>query len=545
MRLLFITACTGPVARTALLGLSSLVLTACGGSLSATDPALPGGVPDAVPTSGAYTWVLKPTGAASAPRYGLSLIHPTAPTIEQVIEPASAALTDVKLLSAGALDIGAARVTDLRPQALLYLAAGDLRQVPLVANGNAPQGRVQRAQAINLCRFLVDGQDHVQVFNSRFIVSTAGSDGRCDSADDGFAEVSFSATGLPKVNPGNGAAPLALARDPVSLAPRAWVYANRVEFWATGTANAVSTVLRAAGQTAFSSVLLATPRNALADDGERLNLLEFRNDVSVGVRALDSASTAGGAWVAVGLDADSYFVYRNTGPSTASLWTLLRIDRVSGLPTVLASGNGVLSNASLGEQRLYATVLGSQRNRLWSVNKKGVPVVQTLEDTATSTYSVVQTSGQTAHQLFRVAGLGSDNVSYAVEMIDETGARLYATNVGGYPLSALPSNTVNFNLGDSRPAGFVFVSGYGVRAFSDTTLVAYNTATRAATVVGVLPGVAVFAQDPVFANISVGPLAAAGGFAGRYANGVVEPSGARVFSFDSAVAGSLKLALVP
>ena len=530
-------------AASAALAALSAVLAGCGG---VSDPSVETAGP-ALPNSGTYSWVLKAQGSTTSPRFGLSLVHPQEPTVERVVEAVSASITDVKLVPAGSYDVPGQRVTAVRAQLLLYVAGGDVRSVPLAADGSMPRDKVLRASSTNACRFVVDGNDHGQPLNSRWVVSTAGADGNCDSAgDNGWAEVTLMPQGQPRVAPGQGDAPLAMTRDHATLAPRAWVLPRSVVFWGTGAggSGATTVVTRTTVEPAFTSVLLSTPRLALADDGSRLVLLEFRAEASLAVRPLDATSTAGGGWRGMGFDSDAFYVFRNSSATNTSNWRVLRVARSDGTATLLASGDGQLSNASMGTSRLYASLLGLQNNRLVSIAKSGAAAAQTLETTPVDTFTNVVASAGTVHQLFRVTNLGSTNAGYAIEFIDETGARLYASGAGGYPVAIAGASTLNLNASESRTR-FVFVTGYGQRGYADTALIGYDSTARTALSLGTLPGTADFGQNVVFASVSVGPASFAGGAAGRAVGNTVEGTGSRVFTFDVSTAGSVKLASPP
>ena len=500
----------------------------------------------ALPTSGTYSWVLKPQGTTASPRFGLSLLHPQAATVERVIEPASAALTDVKPVLAGSYDVAGLRITALRTPLLLYIANGDVRSVPLAADGTLPRDRILRAASTSACRFQVDANDHTQPLNSRWTVSTAGPDGGCDSADDGWAEITVSAQGQPRFAAGSGEAPMGMTRDTATLVPRGWILPRTVLFWARGGAgsSAVTVATRNSVEAAFTAVVLSTPRAALADDGSRLTVLDFRADASLALRPLDAAVTAGGGWRGIGFDANAFYVFRNSTATTASAWRVLRVARSDGAATVLASGEGQLSNASMGTSLLYITVLGTQNNRLLSITKAGTAAPLTMETTALSTFSNITASAGSVHQLFRVSNLGSAAPLYAIEFIDETGARLFSSTAGGYPMALADASALSLNTSESRTR-FVFATGYGARGYADATLVSYGSASRAAINLGTLPGTADFGQSTVFASVSIGPDSFAGGFAGRVTGTTVDTTGSRIFSFDIGTTGSLKLASPP
>lgn len=496
-----------------------------------------------MPTSGTYAWVLRAVGSADAPRFGLSLIHPQAPTVERLVEAESAALSDVRLVSAGSVDSSGRRASSIRPYSLLYIASGDVRSLPLEANGTPPRDRVQPARTTDACRFIADGNDLAQPTSSRYMVATAGSDGRCGTSDDGFTEITLSSTGAPRVAAGSGDKPLAVARDPVSQAPRGWVFPRRVVFWGSGSSSS-SVATRASGEPSFTTVVLNSPRGALVDDGSRLSVLEFRSDASVGVRPLESALTSGGSWQPVGFDADAFYVFRNSGNNSTSRWSVVRVSRSAFSATVLASGDGLMTNAAIGSGRLYATVLGAQNNRLLGFSKQGAAAPTVLEETALNTYAVVLTGNASVHQLFRVTNIGTATPAYAIEFIDETGARLYRTSVGGYPVATAEPTAVDYDKSENR-SRFLFVTGYGSRAFGDTALLSYDTAARSALTLGTLPGLADYGQSIVYANVTAGPGSFGGVFVARSTGNQVETSGAKVYSVDSQAAGSLKAAAAP
>jgi hypothetical protein len=339
---------------------------------------------------------------------------------------------------------------------------------------------------------------------------------------------------------------LAMTRDPATLAPRGWIMPRSVLFWGTGAAgsNPTTFATRNSTEPSFNAVLLATPRGALADDGTRLVMLDFGTGLLPTVRPLDTVATAGGGWRGIGFDADAYFVFRNSSATSTSTWRVLRIARSDGSTTSLATGEGQLSNASMGTGRLYVSVLGAANNRLLSIAKNGPTTPTPLETTPVSTFAAVVASAGTVHQLFRVTNLGSTSIGYAIEFIDETGARLYASDAGGYPVAIADAPTLNLNNSESRTR-FLFVTGYGPRGYADSTLLSYDSAARSVLSLGKLPGSTDFGQNVVFASVTVGPGSFGGGFAGRAVGTTVDSAGSKVFSFDTGSAGSLKLASPP
>lgn len=518
-----------------LLPAAALSLVACGGGGG------DGGAPPAPatpPTSGSYAWVLKAQGPTDKLKYGLSLLHPAAPGTEFVIEAASAIVSDARTVVSGSVDVGGLKASALKPYALLYIVGGDVRRVPLEANGSAPTARVQRAQSTSACSFVVDANDQTTPENSRYIVSTAGADGQCDTADDGRAEVRLDGTLGLSYTPISGAAPLGTFRDVATLAPRGWIYPKSVQFWNPN----ISVTTRGTADPALTAVVSSTYRSALVDDTTQLSVIDFPAGTAPTESRLDAALTGGGGWSAIGFDANNHYVYRNGGTAAAPTWTVLKISRSAPAASVMASGGGEISVASLGSNLLYATVIGIADNRLLAISKSAGVAVNALETTPSSTLTTVLTSAGGVHQLWRVRNIGGAAITTSIEMIDETGAVLYTTPAGGFPLAVAEADVENFASSESR-SRFVFASGWSAsRAFADAALIGYDASTRTATSLGTLPGTADFGTDFVFASAMGGPAGFMTGFAARSTDGAVQGSGAKVFSFDAASANSLKVA---
>ncbi len=513
-----------------------LVLSACGGGGDSGGTAAPGANPMPTPTTGTYAWLLKAEGRIDSLKFALSLVHPQDTATEVLIEPASAAVTDAKLVSTASVDVASLRTGALDPYALVYIVGGDVRRVPLRANGSAPLGRVARAGSTSACRFVLDGVDHVAPERSRFVVSTAGADGQCDTPDDARAEVRLDA-GLGLVyTPLSGGFPLAVLRDASSLAPTAWLLPTQVLPWSAGSSG--PSPYRTSTDP-VARVVQSGLRSALAESTSGLSLLNVAADGTVAETRLSSVTTTG--WQSMGFDAQNHYVFRNGGTVASPTWTVLRIARSAATVTQLGSGAGQISLASMGTEVLYATILvGSnvETRRLL----KAVPNQSTLLDSGpqASSFSTVLTSASGVHLFWRITGLGTAAPSYAIQMVNETSTvPLYSSSAGGFSLGLLEAGSLDFNSSESR-SRFVFAEGYGARFFGDATLVSYDASSRMAIRVGVLPGTAEFGQDYVFANVGGGPASPGAGFASRSINGVVQASGTRVFTFDATAANSLR-----
>jgi hypothetical protein len=512
-----------------------LALTACGsGGGSSTDGGPGPQPPVAPPSSGTYSWLLKAEGATDNLKYGLSLLHPQDSSVEWAIEPANAAVTDAKLVASAALDTSASRTGPLKPYALVYIVGGDVRRVPLEANGSAPASRVRKAGSSSACVFVLDAVDYAVPEQSRFVVSTAGLDGKCNTADDGRAEVRLGADASVSLAPLTDDLPLAALRDPTSLAPRGWLTRTRATLWSSPT----SSIQLRPDTNPITKVLGVTPQSALVESAGGLSVIDFTGGTGFKETLLNSVTTTG--WQPIGFDAQNYYVYRNGSTATALNWTVSKVTRSSPSATTLASGAGEVSVASMGVDVLFANVIGTNVQDLRRI-RKAVPGASDSVDSgpAVTSLSSVLTSASGVHLLWRLTGLGSAAPNYSIEMIDESGTKIYTSAPGGFSLGLADAPNVNFGNSENRSV-FLFVEGYGKRFFGDATLTAYDTALRSARRLGALPGSTEFGTDLVFANVVSGPATFATGYASRSINGVVQGSGTKVFTFDTATTSSLK-----
>ncbi len=502
-------------------------LTACGGGGS--DPPVAPAVP---PTSGVYAWVLKAQGSTAALKLGLSLVHPAASRVEWVIEPASEVVTDAKVVASGTVDTAGQRVTAVEPFALIYIVGGDVRRISLRANGQIPKSQVTRAQSTSACRFVLDAIDHANPERSRFVVSTAGADGQCSTVDDARAEVRLDPMLGVVFTPLSGGAPLGFLRDPATLAPRGWILPTAVSLWAPAS----TFTIRSAGQP-LTAVLGSSGRSVLAESSTGLSVIDFPAGEVFAEVQLATVTTTG--WQKIGFDAGAFYAYRNDGAGASGNWQVLRIRRQSPAASVLSSGPGEITLASMGGSVLYLTVFGAVNNQLLSVNKAVAGSPLALESLGTTGLAAVTTSNAGVHQLWRVTGNGTGSLAYAVEFIDEAFNKLYTSPAGGFPLAVTEATTIDFNVSESR-SRFLFTTGYGGRAFSGNPLVGYDALTRASTAIGTLPGNADFGNDIAYANVVTGPSLVAAGAASRSVGGEVQAAGTRVFSFNVGAADSLK-----
>ncbi|MBC7995873.1 MAG: hypothetical protein H7Z15_21805 [Rhizobacter sp.] len=508
-------------------------LSACGGG---DDGDAPTQAPLANPTSGAYGWTLKASGSTSALKHGLSLVHPSLPDNEYVVEVASEAISDTRLVLRGTVNATQRNASDIQPHALVYIFGGDVRSVPMQANGSSPASQVKRSNTNSACRFVLAANDHAAPDNSRFIVSTGGADGLCGTSDDGRAEVRLSNSATLGYSVLTGDHPLDVARDPVTMAPRGWVYPRQVDLWyAAPGSNTITT--RAAGTPAVTRVVASTFESALVEDGTQLSVLNFGSGNTVTEVGLGASLTAGTGWQLIGFDANAFYVYDGNPANTFnSPLRVLRITRINPSATQIATGTGLISVASMGNEVLYLTVFLPAGNQLVGLNKTGGLRFDTTYPITTK--PSVQTGANGRHQRWLVTGVGSPNVTHTIDIVDENGVPLH-TAAGGFPMGVAEASTENFNASESRTR-FIYAQGFGARAFSGANLVSYDSLTDTVRVLGALPGPAEFGNDYVFANATGGPSSFGVGFATRSVAGSYQEQSARVFSYDLGAAGSIR-----
>lgn len=505
-------------------------LPGCGGGGDA-EPA-----DEATPTSGHYAWVLRAEGPTDAIRYGLSLIHPAQPGTEFVVEAPSDSVTDAKVVTRASVDVSTRSTGTLAPYALVYVRGGDVRRVPLAANGEAPAARLQRAQTSSACRFVLDALDHAAPERSRFMLSTAGADGRCDTSDDGRAEVRLDATLGLALTPWSGAAPLAALRDPTTLAPRGWLTGTELRLWSTN-GNAPQVVPLRPDSDPLQRAVLVTPRGVVAESASGMSVIEFGAGASFAETSLPGLGGRG--WQALGFDATHHYLYRNAASALVESWSIARVHRTTHVVTTIASGAGQVVLASLGRDVAYVTVANGHALELKRASKAVAGMAQPLASgSLAASFFAVLTGAEGVHMMWLATALDSANPQHRIDIVDETGLVLRAGRAGGFSLGLAEAERIDFERSENRDR-FLFAEGYGARFFGDATLQAFDSRARASVEVGSLPGRAEFGDDAVFANVLAGPQARAAGFASRASGGFVQGEGARVFSFDPTQARSL------
>jgi len=479
---------------------------------------------------------------------GVSLIHPGNPGVEYVIEPSSAAVGDLRVVTSGTVDASSQTVSNIKPYSLLYIFGGDVRRVPLVANGAAPATQVKQALSTAACFFVADANDYATPDNSRYVVSTAGADGVCGTGDDGQAEVKLDSSGgvsfTPMTNNAGIGNVLGMVQDATSLAPAGWVRGSGVEYWSPAL---TMHSMRSNGDPWITRVVGSTFDSVLAEYNNHLTIWSVGSGQSVGETKLDATLTAGTSWQMIGYDKGNYYVYANDDSvKNAPTWKILKISRTSPTAALLANGKGDIDLAAMGSAVLYATVteVAAYQNRLHTINK-ATGAVQTKASLIT-TFNAVVTSSGGVHEMLQgtlnsiKTPISISSFSFgSITMIDEQGKTVYSASSGA-PLSQPSSATRDFNV-SVNSSRFVFATGYtSSRMYGDATLLAFDAATRSATTLGTLPGASAFGTDPVLAIVTGAATNFMAGIAGRMVSQSLQEAGEQVFSFDSGVANSLQ-----
>lgn len=208
----------------ATIALCAALLAGCGGGGGGGGGTTPSATALALASGEDYAWLLKAQGPTNARTYGISLIHPSTPTVEYEIEPVGSAITDITVISSGNVDVATSRAHDIKPRYLLYIVGGDVHMISLRPNGAVPAKLRQTHGVNNACKFTLHANDFATPDRSRYIFSTMGADGQCGTGDDGQGEVILGASGTLSFSTwSDGNQIQGMVRDATTLAPFAWI----------------------------------------------------------------------------------------------------------------------------------------------------------------------------------------------------------------------------------------------------------------------------------------------------------------------------------
>ncbi len=433
--------------------------------------------------------------------------------------------------------------------AVVYIVGGDIKRLPLAATGSDPKAGIQSAGVTTLCKFSAEntyiapqGTDYANPLESKYLVSTKGSDGACNTADDGQAVVTFSTAGKPLVaavdasTAGLGRV-LASLRNPITLKPSAVVYGRTL---VVSQPSPASFPFAAAASPALTKVIETSVDLLVGEQNNRLTVLAIdgRNT------PLDATIAGGVGWESAGFDNNNFYVFRNSAPLASfstSTWKLVRISRSSPTATILASGSGNLALAAMGTNSILATILSTSGYSLNRISKTtpGSPVV--LQGPSTSVLSTVLASSQGTHMVLRSNLVNGGVSSISVDMVDETSNATVYSRANAFVFDSIRPDFLFLN-------NSVDTTGFAILGdFSNTTgslgasLIAYNAAGKVATVAGQFPNTTEFGSSRA--------LSATGGSTGAsFATGsLIAVSGTtyltaprRNYSFDPRVTNSIQ-----
>ncbi|MBI3349068.1 MAG: hypothetical protein HY020_17900 [Burkholderiales bacterium] len=463
--------------------------------------------------------------------------------MEYVIEDGSAPVTDVATLYAGTVNAAAGRVENLSAHALLYISDGKLHRIPLAANGASPASQLRSDTLVGACKVSIDPSaiDYAAPDATPFVVTTKGPDGLCGTADDAVNSRRYdSATGA---FVSSSTASLGMIRDPATLAP---AY-SLDKYGVSGGGHYLPLSGHAIGApTPEVRHMLATAPGlglldiASSDADSELHVVDV---VGVSHQALGQSLTGGGNWQLLGHDATAFYVYRNSGTTTLSTWSVVKITKRQPVATRLASGTGLIANAAMGQGLLYLTVQQASANKLYAMSKSAAGVPVEMESTPVTSVTTVLTSGSGVHQFLRASGLGG-TPSYRVDMVDESGT-VRATAANALPLALMDPAAIDLTRSESRTR-FIYAAGIGSQGYADADLIGFDAASAnpAPVAIGKLPGASSFAGNAAYANAAMAMNNFVAGQVIASSNGSFLSGGAKVFSFKADTANSLAFTTV-
>jgi hypothetical protein len=505
-------------------------------------------VPAGFPAAGAYERLFTFEGANSTLRGGLSLIHPSDRSVEYRIEAPAVNVTDSQIIQTGSVDAANSKISNLTPNAVLYIVGGDAKRIPLVANGADPKSGVQAAGVSSLCKFAAqttqvtpEVADFANPLRSRYFASTKGGDGVCETADDGQAAITFNDAGKPIVSildvtsaTGLGRV-LATLRNPTTLVPSALVYGR------TMTVSQPTALSFPIGTSALTKVVAVSVNLLVGESGNRLIVV----DIAGKTTQLDATITAGTGWESAGYDKDNFYVYRNSAPLanvSTSTWKLVRISKTSPQATLLASGAGNMVSAAMVMNSIYVTLANSSGVRLSKHSKTTPNFFEIIQGTSTTSFSVVLASSQGTHMAIR------SNPSTGVLNID------FIDEINNAVVSSYPNSFVfdlirpDFTQLDNSlsATGFAFAEGFsGASGSLGANLTTFNAVNKSALVMGRFPSAATFGAPRALSgtggntgtNFATGSLVAVSG-----TDYLATPR--RYYSFDPRIANSIQYTTV-
>ncbi len=483
------------------------------------------------PTSGAYAWTYTIAGTTASPSYGLAFGHASTPSTSYTVEPASSALSDVFEIDRGSVNATTGVVSAIAPSQLLYIANGVLKQVPLNANGAAPVGVASPNEQSNFfCKFLTSSVDYATPSNSNVVVSTAGPDKVCGTADDGAVVFAFNSSGGLVQSSGTNAAgdvltPIAPLRDPASYAPIGWFDSQGIN---TGNHEYILYPLQSTVR-----LVQGTPFAVLATANNVLTVVSYTGTATAPT-STTVPSVAACAWNGIGFDGANFYTYCNS--TTDGTYTILKVPYSGASATVMLTGSGAIELATLGLNTVYATIDSNSTLSLQAINKATLAIDVLVS--STTIVPTVLTTNTGNDFLWQVSVNGS---TYATSItVLNAALQPTITYPAGFPSAYVAPTTVNLNQSENR-SQFLLLSGYTQSgAASGADLINYNTGNAVATTVGTIPSASTFGGTAVVFTSGGG---GGGDFLTGFAEGIsgttFETGDSKAFSFTPDSASSL------
>ena len=544
-------------------GLASLcagaaILVGCGGGGSGGVTTASSATPEAPTVAAATSWattgnyspVLKVEGplSAAAPLIALSLVHPSSPNVEYVIDAAGQKSSALGLVLVRGTYNGTTRqVQSLTPVAYVD-SPGDLniRTTSLEANGQRPA----QAQSFSgaLCRNNVFARNFSNPYASQILVASPGSDGSCGTADDAQTLVTFSASGAPSATPVVAGRLLGYFASGSTGVPTNWLLMSpqgqvALQPVGDGATNILSAAPVGSTASVFKTVLNLSDLIVYTQNGV---LRSVRADAgTASVSPTLSTLTGPDGWQAAGSDASHAYVYINSSPASSRVgtWRLFSLSRGTQTLTELSSGPGSILGASANSQRVFATVL----DRAGS----SISVLQITAPTGTQTTLVAPAGGVVPYLYANPSGSNllvaspsaAGDASTVFSVVNNNGATLFSA--GRSFLAGADSPQYDLASQSFPFASFIFYSSPGNQLHAGSSITKFNPASSQTTALGNVPtgtSLGGVASDLVYSSsIFTNDLS---GFAGVQIARLsttrsVQPVGNSVYTFNTNVPNSL------
>ncbi len=516
-----------------------------------------GGKGDALPNPGGGGTQPPPS---VAPTYrgapGLLWIDPSRPEVAYNLSgqvfSADVIASRGPLLSSGTISTGtgtgtsARQVTALRPDTLLYIDQGRLRSLSMRVDTGAPVATPAAVSNALYCGFGLAANDYARPLNSRVVGKL------CNNG--GTDELRLGSTGVQRAGRLT-ADPIGVLRDPVNLAPRAWIYTDSIVLWNAGTGTSVAL---SPANSVGNAVILSTDRSAVMRRAGTLSVLDFTGGAAYAETLLGAVTSLpnGSEWTPIGFDAEAYFFRADSLNETSNTvrWTVLKITRSNPTASVLATGTGSdrFTDAAMGRGLLYLTGLDASatgdtpRFRIVRINKASGAVAQTvyppfvrpsLTTSPTGVHKLLQSESSNAFP-------NPLRPRTTLQFIDENGSVLYAAE-GGRPVSTAAADMLRLD-SSSNATRFVFAacSPLAAGTYSGAALISYDTDTRLATTLGNLASLSRIGNDfDLRVAVTSSPGSTGVGVTDSVYSGTgTPPNGTppQAFSFDLNTANSLR-----